>query len=316
MVSTFTPNRGYEQPGTGDYVDTWGPIVNDNFATIDSNISSTLTVSLSSSSVTLTASQAKNMAFTLTGTLTADVSLIYPAKGGFFIVRNATSGNYRVTVLTSAGGSAGVTISQGDVALLYSDGTNVRFGDGAARVPPGTIADFGGSGVPTGWLLCDGSAINRTTYAALYTTIGTIYGSGDGFTTFNLPDCRGRLRGGRDDMGGSSAGRITFAGSGIGGTFLGGNGGAQNVTLTTTEIPVFTPSGSVFVTYPAQGYLLSIGGTSYQAGSSAAAFNSYSNASTSPPSGQSFALSMNQIGGGGAHLNMPPTIIFNTIIKF
>ena len=46
---------------------------------------------------------------------------------------------------------------------------------------------------PTGWLYCDGSAVSRATYATLFSVIGTHYGAGDGVTTFNLPDCRGRV---------------------------------------------------------------------------------------------------------------------------
>ena len=52
---------------------------------------------------------------------------------------------------------------------------------------------YGGTTAPTGWLGCDGSTVSRTTYAALFAVIGTIYGSGDGSTTFHLPDMRGRF---------------------------------------------------------------------------------------------------------------------------
>jgi len=62
---------------------------------------------------------------------------------------------------------------------------------------------------PTGWLLCYGQAVSRTTYAALFAVLGTTFGSGDGSTTFNVPDMRGRLPLGQDDMGGSSANRVT-----------------------------------------------------------------------------------------------------------
>lgn len=60
-----------------------------------------------------------------------------------------------------------------------------------AGVPVGATKPFSGSTVPTNFLLCDGSAVSRTTYASLFAVIGTIYGSGDGSTTFNLPDLRG-----------------------------------------------------------------------------------------------------------------------------
>jgi len=64
-------------------------------------------------------------------------------------------------------------------------------------VPAGAMTMYVGSSAPTGWLLCDGTAVSRTTYAALYAVIGTVYGSGDGSTTFNLPDLQGRMPVGR-----------------------------------------------------------------------------------------------------------------------
>lgn len=65
-----------------------------------------------------------------------------------------------------------------------------------SAVPPGTVVAYGGENVPAGWLLCDGAAIDRTTYAALFGAIGVAHGGGNGTTTFNLPDYRGRfLRG-------------------------------------------------------------------------------------------------------------------------
>lgn len=59
-------------------------------------------------------------------------------------------------------------------------------------LPPGVLVPYGGSSAPSGWLLCDGSAVSRTTYAALFAILSTTYGAGDGSTTFNLPDLRGR----------------------------------------------------------------------------------------------------------------------------
>jgi hypothetical protein len=58
---------------------------------------------------------------------------------------------------------------------------------------PGMVAAYAGSSAPSGWLLCDGTAVSRTTYSALFAAIGTSYGAGDGSTTFNLPDLRGRV---------------------------------------------------------------------------------------------------------------------------
>ena len=60
-------------------------------------------------------------------------------------------------------------------------------------VPIGSVTPFAGQSAPSGWLLCNGAAVSRTTYAALYAIIGTTYGSGNGSSTFNLPDMQGRF---------------------------------------------------------------------------------------------------------------------------
>lgn len=94
-------------------------------------------------------------------------------------------------------------------------------------VPIGAMMPFAGSSAPTGWQLCYGQALSRTTFALLFAIIGTAYGAGDGSTTFNVPDKRGRISIGKDDMGGSAANRVTNAVSGITGTTLGATGGSQ-----------------------------------------------------------------------------------------
>lgn len=66
-------------------------------------------------------------------------------------------------------------------------------GSSGSGVPVGTIIPFAGNSIPQGYLLCDGSAISRTTYASLFAVIGTIYGAGDGNSTFNLPNGGTRL---------------------------------------------------------------------------------------------------------------------------
>ena len=94
--------------------------------------------------------------------------------------------------------------------------------------PVGSIMAFAGPTAPLGWQLCAGQAISRTTYAGLFAVIATIYGGGDGSTTFNLPDWRGRVGAGKDDMGGTAANRLT-AGSGMAGTALGAVGGDERL---------------------------------------------------------------------------------------
>ena len=76
----------------------------------------------------------------------------------------------------------GITLDEGTPGVLGI----------AAAVPAGLIAMYGGPTAPSGWLLCDGAAVSRTTYAALFAAIGTTWGSGDWSTTFNVPDLQGR----------------------------------------------------------------------------------------------------------------------------
>lgn len=85
------------------------------------------------------------------------------------------------------------------------------------------------SALPPGCLWPDGRNVSRTTYAALFAAISTTYGAGDGSTTFGLPDVRGRALFGKDNLGGTTASRITNAVAGIVGTTLGAAGGSQSL---------------------------------------------------------------------------------------
>ena len=73
----------------------------------------------------------------------------------------------------------------------------------AQRLPAGAILDFGGTTAPVGYLLCQGQPVSRTTYSGLFTAIGTTWGSGDGSTTFNVPDFRRRVTVGAGGTGGN-----------------------------------------------------------------------------------------------------------------
>lgn len=92
--------------------------------------------------------------------------------------------------------------------------------------------------------MCYGQAISRTDYPNLFAAIGTTYGAGDGSTTFNLPDLRGRVAAGRDDMGGTAAGRLTSASTFVG-TTLGATGGTETHTLTTAQMPAHTHANTI-----------------------------------------------------------------------
>lgn len=109
-------------------------------------------------------------------------------------------------------GGANITTAAGDRADYWSDGTTVyctnysRVSD-VPYVPPGTVIWFAANAAPTGYLKANGAAISRTTYAVLFAAIGTVFGTGDGSTTFNLPDLRGEFLRGWDDSKGVDTGR-------------------------------------------------------------------------------------------------------------
>jgi microcystin-dependent protein len=143
---------------------------------------------------------------------------------------------------------SGVLIQGTPYAALYnsSDAVFYLFGVGPdPGIPLGASVDYWGSSAPSSYFVFPyGQAISRTTYAALFSLIGTGYGSGDGSTTFNIPDIRGRIVAGADGMGGSLAGRLDTA-SGMNGTGVGAVGGAQTKTLLTANLPAYTPSGTI-----------------------------------------------------------------------
>lgn len=178
-------------------------------------------------------------------------------------------------------------------------------------LPLGVILDYAGAEPPTGWLFCYGQAISRTTYASLYAIVGTVYGTGDGSTTFNLPDLRGRVSAGKDNMGGTSASRL----SNLSANTLGASGGAQTHTLTTDQIPSHDHGGA---TSSAGEHAHSYGssqrvqvgtdnGVAYDAQNVGTTF------STSTVAAHSHTLTAQ--GGGGSHPNVQPTLVLNKIIK-
>lgn len=167
----------------------------------------------------------------------------------------------------------------------------------AQAVPVGTIAMFGGEAAPAGWLICDGSAESRTTYAALFAAIDTKYGLGNGTTTFNLPDLRSRM-----PLGVGAVPQLSPRS-------LGEKGGAETHTLTIAEMPLhghpvlrsnFSQTGAETKT---------IGGIMTHNG--AMIVDPAFTGTPASPGGQ-------QVGGEGgntAHNNMPPFLVVNFIIK-
>jgi microcystin-dependent protein len=219
------------------------------------------------------------------------------------------SGATHLQGTVSVGGAAGfastVTVSgaatflstvtvKGDVhvsskvcaSAYYGSGSNLT---GLPSMPTGAIIPYAVTAAPSGYLLCNGSAVSRTTYSALFAIVSSLYGAGNGSTTFNVPDLRGKFMGGWDA--GTSV--LTSVTTGmIEGNVIGNSGGAQAVTLAIAQMPAHTHSVSV------------VDGTGSSTGidivNDAAAAADRTTGST---------------GGGGAHSNIPPALIVNFVIK-
>ncbi len=105
-------------------------------------------------------------------------------------------------------------------------------------VPVGAFMPFSSLTPPnSNFILPYGQALSRANYSAYFGMVGTIFGAGDGTTTFNAPDTRGRVIIGQDNMGGIAAGRVTLTGGGVDGVVLGAAGGAQNKVFSIAEMP-------------------------------------------------------------------------------
>jgi len=154
--------------------------------------------------------------------------------------------------------------------------------DLASGAPTGSILDYAGTVAPSGYLNCNGAAVSRTVYANLFAAIGTVWGVGDGSSTFNLPNLSRRTTIG---SGGTSTSTIS--------NIVGSTGGAETHTLITSEMPAHTH------TVPTN--------TSNFSASSGRAITGASSAGVDPIT--------SSMGGGEAHNNMQPSAVVMKIIK-
>lgn len=173
----------------------------------------------------------------------------------------------------------------------------------ALLVPTGSVIAFSSNVIPGGWLLCNGQTISRTTYDKLFAIIGTVYGNGDGSTTFNLPNLVGRVVVGLD-------GSQTEFNS------IGETGGTKTHTLTSNEMP----SHNHTINDPGHTHSY---GDSYRTGNQSTdnafgtetAANEGFTTETKTTGGSTTGIIINSTGGGQAHNNLQPYFVLNYIIK-
>lgn len=221
--------------------------------------------------------------------LTTQTSYL-PRNGSLAMTGNLDMGGNRVVNMNlSAPVADGDGVSRGYLLQVLSV---------VAATPPGTIAPFAGDEIslPVGWLLCDGSAVSRTTFAALFAVVGVTYGAGNGSTTFNVPDFRGRVAVGKDNMGISgSANRVTDAQADI----VGGVFGSESHVLSVGELPVHT-----------HGYNdMYVGADT--GGTDIGPANTNSTGELTDEAGRVTGPA----GSGAAHNNLQPSMALNVIIK-
>ena len=153
--------------------------------------------------------------------------------------------------------------------------------------PPGLVTPYAGVTAPPGWLLCDGSAVSRSTYARLFAAIGTSYGAGNGVTTFNTPDLKGRVPTGLD------AGQTEFQ-------TCGKSGGAKTHSLSAAEMPAHSHKLRLSDA-EASGYGLVTGAVGF--------------ANRVLISGTPGTTSSDTAGSSAPHNNLSPYLVLNYLIK-
>lgn len=204
-----------------------------------------------------------------------------------------------------------------------------------ATMPAGAVLDHAGSAAPAGWLICDGSAVSRSTYAALFAAIGTGWGSGDGSTTFNVPDLRGRTSVGAGAAPGLTARSLAAAGGEETHALSGAELAAHNHGISDPGHNHVDPGHAHGVTDPGHNHSANVywGGTNGGDGRFSAAQTNGTGATTEQvgTNNNTTSISVNgaftgiqaagtgvttqNAGSGSGHNNMQPFAVLNKIIK-
>lgn len=209
MPSTPTTRNRLNLQGSGDNAGTWGGVLNTQvFSLLDEALDGVTTITVTGdvplSSANYATDQARRRILKLIGSPAASFTVTIPSVEKFYLVHNTTALAHTV----KAGGT-GVAVQPNSLNVVYCDGVNTYSPSAGLTAPVGTVVDYGGAVAPAGWLLCSGQSVSRTTYTLLFQVIGTAYGAGNGTSTFNVPDCRGRVRLAPDNMGGGGSANRT-----------------------------------------------------------------------------------------------------------
>ena len=239
--------------------------------------------------------------------------------------------------LSANNGDIWVNTNDGTAFAYYDDGSSTQWIElvnsaiptAEINMPTATIVQTARSTAPTGWLLCQGQLVSRSTYAQLFLAIGTTYGSGDGATTFALPNLQGRVPVGQTSSG-------TF-------NTLGSVGGTETHTLTVDQMPSHThiqnahnhTQNSHNHTQNSHNHIISVDSTQLRYLNTTAAVGSgmgglagiaggsdnlratsttATNQATTATNQSTTATNQNT-GGGQAHNNLQPYIVLNYMIK-
>ena len=193
-----------------------------------------------SGTVSGTAGSANKLSTATTFAMTGDVSatsLSFDGQtGGTTKTFNTTVSNSFIadkTLTTTPQSTDEIIINRTTGSTGVYKITADQFLSSVATPPIGSIMSYGGANAPTGWVLCDGNEISRSTYASLYAVIGTQFGTPSNASLFKVPDLRGRFPLGADNMGGTSAGRVTDMTA----DNLAGYSGTETKTLISDNLP-------------------------------------------------------------------------------
>ena len=191
-----TTNQGWAKPTVGGSEDTWGTTWNTALDAIDTLVGPVTAAEIAK----LDGLTASTSELNILSGVTATTSELNILDG---VLATAVELNILDGVTAT---TAEVNYVVGVTSAIQTQ-LNVLTAAISPSIPAGAVNSFAMSAVPTGWLSCNGSLVSRTTYSGLFSAVGTTYGTGDGSTTFALPDLRGEFIRGFDDGRGVDSGR-------------------------------------------------------------------------------------------------------------